>query len=160
MTVKLTINGTEKLFFGDPRTSLLDVLRETFRLTGAKAVCGEGFCGACTVHVDGIPMTSCLLPIGNLAGKAITTIEGVGDVENLNPVQQIFEDHDVVQCGMCFPGMVMTLTSFLENNPAPSRSEVKDAMTGNICRCTGYERIIDAVMSLQEAPFGEKELSQ
>jgi len=160
MAVVLTINGVEKSFFGDPRTSLLDVLRDTFRLTGAKPVCGEGFCGTCTVHVDGVPMTSCLLPIGNLAGKSITTIEGVGNVEHLNPVQQVFEDYDVVQCGMCFPGMVMTLTSFLKDNPTPSRSEVKDAMTGNICRCTGYERIIDAVMSMQKQPSNGKELAQ
>jgi carbon-monoxide dehydrogenase small subunit len=160
MTVILIINGDERSFPGDPRTSLLDVLRDTFRLTGSKAVCGEGFCGACTVHVDGIPMVSCLQPIGMLEGATITTIEGVGDVENLNPVQQVFEDHDVVQCGMCFPGMVMTLTAFLKSNPAPSRSQVKDAMTGNICRCTGYERIIDAVMSIQESPADHEGLVQ
>lgn len=150
MTVKMTINGDERSFSGDPRTSLLDVLRDTFRLTGAKAVCNEGFCGACTVHIDGVPNTSCLQPIGALEGSNITTIEGVGNIDQLNPVQQVFEDHDVVQCGMCFPGMVMMLTSFLKDNPNPSRAQVKDAMTGNICRCTGYERIIDAVMSLQE----------
>lgn len=160
MTVTLTINGDERSFSGDSRTSLLDALRDTFRLTGSKNVCGEGFCGACTVHVDGVPMASCLQPIGFLEGATITTIEGVGDVEHLNPVQQVFEDHDVVQCGMCFPGMVMTLTAFLKDNPAPSRSQVKDAMTGNICRCTGYERIIDAVMSIQEKPTDHEEAPQ
>lgn len=160
MTVTLTINGEERSFSGDPRTSLLEALRETFRLTGAKPVCGEGFCGACTVHIDGVPMTSCLQPIGMLDGASITTIEGVGTVDHLNPVQQAFEDHDVVQCGMCFPGMVMTLTAFLEGHHAPSRLQVKDAMAGNICRCTGYERIVDAVMSLQETETGEREVAR
>lgn len=150
MAVNLTVNGEEKTFGGDPRTPLLDVLRDTFRMTGAKAVCREGFCGACTVLVDGAPMVACLQPIGVLAGSAVTTIEGISSPATLNAVQQAFEDHDVVQCGMCFPGMVMSLTAFLRTNPAPSRAEVKSAMTGNICRCTGYERIVDAVMSLQQ----------
>lgn len=148
MSVNVTINGKTRSFAGDPRTSLLDALRNDFRLTGAKDVCGEGFCGACIVYVDGAPCASCLLPIGGLDGTAITTIEGIGDVETLNPVQQAFIDFDVVQCGMCFPGMVMTLTHYLDTNPRPSRRDVKAALTGNICRCTGYERIIDAVMSL------------
>jgi aerobic carbon-monoxide dehydrogenase small subunit len=149
LTVTLNINGTDRRFHGDPRTPLLDVLRDTFRLTGAKAVCREGFCGACTVHVDGVPVMSCLRPVGLVGGQKITTIEGIGAVDALNPVQQAFEDFDVVQCGMCFPGMVMSLTAFFKENPKPTRDDVKAAMTGNICRCTGYERIIDAVMSLQ-----------
>lgn len=149
MTVNLFVNGEHRLFHGDPRTSLLDVLRDSFRLTGAKAVCCEGFCGSCTVHIDGVPSTACLKPIGVLEGSHVTTIEGVGSVDELNPVQQAFEDLDVVQCGMCFPGMVMSLSAFLKENPSPTRDEVKSAMTGNICRCTGYERIVDAVMSLQ-----------
>lgn len=160
MSVTLTLNGVERSYSGDPRTCLLDVLRETFRLTGAKPVCGEGFCGACTVHIDGVPMASCLQPIGVLDGASITTIEGVGDVDHLNPVQQAFEDHDVVQCGMCFPGMVMVLTAFLEVHHTPSRSQVKDAMAGNICRCTGYERIVDAVMSLQETGADHAEVAR
>jgi len=149
MSVKLMINGRPRTFSGDPRTPLLDVIRDNYRLTGSKAVCREGFCGSCTVYVDGAPTASCLQPIGALDGTEVTTIEGIGSVEKLNPVQQVLEDSDVVQCGMCFPGLVMTMTSFLEKNPTPSRMEVKYAMIGNICRCTGYERIIDAVMSLQ-----------
>lgn len=148
MTVKLSINGQQRTFSGDPRTPLLDVLRDTFRLTGSKSVCKEGYCGSCTVHVDGIPMMSCLLPIGELVGKEVWTIEGVGSFEKLNSIQSAFEKFDVVQCGMCFPGLVMTLTYFLKENPKPTRDEVKLAMNGNICRCTGYERIIDAVMSV------------
>lgn len=149
MTVTLTVNGEERTFHGDPRTSLLDVLRDTFRLTGAKDVCGEGFCGSCTVHIDGAPMLACLQPIGVFAGSDVTTIEGIASLDQLNPLQQAFEDMDVVQCGMCFPGMVMCLSPFLEENRTPSRDEVKAAMTGNICRCSGYERIVDAVISLQ-----------
>ena len=149
MTVNLTLNGEIRTFFGDPRTSLLDVLRETFRLTGTKPVCREGFCGACVVHIDGLAVPSCLRPIGLLQGASVTTIEGLAQVDALNALQLAFKDPDVVQCGMCFPGMVMTLSKFKENNPTPSRAEIKAAMIGNICRCTGYERIVDAVLSMQ-----------
>jgi len=100
MAVTFTLNGKPRSFRGDPRTSLLDALRHDFRLTGAKDVCGEGFCGACTVQIEGAPKASCLLPVGALDGAEITTIEGIGDIETLNPVQQAFIDFDVVQCGM------------------------------------------------------------
>ena len=156
MAVTFTLNGQQRRYSGDPRTSLMDALRRDFRLTGTKDVCGEGFCGACLVHIDGVPKVSCLLPIGAVEGADVTTIEGVGDLDTLNPVQQAFEDFDVVQCGMCFPGMVMTLSHFLQDNPRPSRDEVKSALVGNICRCTGYERIIDAVMSLHNSAEGRK----
>ncbi|WP_272001944.1 (2Fe-2S)-binding protein [Roseovarius sp. ZX-A-9] len=156
MAVTFTLNGQQRRYSGDPRTSLMDALRCDFRLTGTKDVCGEGFCGACLVHIDGVPKVSCLLPIGAVEGADVTTIEGVGDLGTLNPVQQAFEDFDVVQCGMCFPGMVMTLSHFLQDNPRPSRDEVKSALVGNICRCTGYERIIDAVMSLHNSAEGRK----
>ncbi len=149
MTVTFTLNGRERSFSGDPRTALIDVLRDEFRLTGSKPVCGEGFCGACIVYVNGVPKTSCLLALGALEAAEVCTIEGISTLDTLNAVQQAFVDHDVVQCGMCFSGMVMTLTHYLQVNTAPTRSEVKSALTGNICRCTGYERIIDAVMSLQ-----------
>lgn len=149
MTIELTINGEVRDLVVDPRKPLIDVLRDDCRLTGAKAVCREGFCGACTVLVDGEPVPSCLRPAGLLAGSEIVTIEGLAPFETPNPVQKAFLDHDVVQCGMCFPGMVITLTAFLEINPVPTRDEIKTALVGNICRCTGYERIIDAVMSIQ-----------
>ena len=149
MTTTFELNGETVRFDGDPRTSLLNVIRDTFRLTGAKAVCEEGFCGACMVHVDGVAVPSCLRPVGLMGGRAVTTIEGFAAPDAPHALQIAFEQHDVVQCGMCFPGMVMSLSKLLEENPSPSRAEVKHGMVGNVCRCTGYERIVDAVMSLQ-----------
>jgi carbon-monoxide dehydrogenase small subunit len=147
MITKLTINGEIYDYSGDPRSSLVNVLRETFHMTGSKAVCMEGFCGACNVLIDGEPVVSCLKAIGTLSGNEITTIEGMAK-NGLNPVQKAFEEYDVVQCGMCFPGIIITITYLLSHNPNPTREEVKSAMIGNICRCTGYERIVDAVMSI------------
>jgi carbon-monoxide dehydrogenase small subunit len=149
MPIDLILNGEALSLEIDPRTPLLDVLRDRQGLTGAKAVCREGFCGACIVHVDGEAVPSCLRPVGLLQGCSVVTIEGLAPTGTLNPVQQAFIDHDVVQCGMCFPGMVMTLTAYLDRTPHPDRDEIKDALVGNICRCTGYERIIDAVLSLR-----------
>lgn len=152
MSITLIVNGEERVTQVSPMTPLLDVLREEFFLTGAKAVCREGFCGACTVHVDGIARMSCLMPVGLADGCSVTTVEAIAAGGVLSPLQQALEDHDVVQCGMCFPGMVMSLTKFLEQNAHPSRDEMKVALAGNICRCTGYERIIDAVLALTNAP--------
>ena len=154
MTIELTINGEAHSLDVDPRMSLLDCLRDDFRLTGAKAVCREGFCGACMVLVDGEAVPSCLRPMGLMQGRSVVSIEGLSPFDVPNPVQQAFIDHDVVQCGMCFPGMVTTLTAFLASYPAPTREAVKQALVGNVCRCTGYERIIDAVMSLNQRPEG------
>ncbi len=154
MNIRMTINGEDRIFCGDPQDSLLTVLRGTYRLTGAKEVCGEGFCGACTVYENGEAVPACLRPVGLLDGAEITTIEGLAPLDKPSELQVLFADHDVVQCGMCFPGMVMTLTAFLKDNPFPTRAEVKTAMVGNLCRCTGYERIIDAVMSLQNTEDG------
>ncbi|CAM8663996.1 CoxS Aerobic-type carbon monoxide dehydrogenase, small subunit CoxS/CutS homologs [Paracoccaceae bacterium] len=148
MPIELTLNGETVTLEIDPRTPLLDVLRDRQRLTGAKAVCREGFCGACTVHIDGEAVPSCLRPIGLLYGCSIVTVEGLAPPGTLNRVQQALIDHDVVQCGMCFPGMVMTLTDFLDREPNPDRDQIKASLVGNICRCTGYERIIDAVLSI------------
>lgn len=150
MSVRFKINGEEREFHGDPHTSLLTVLRDTYRLTGAKAVCGEGFCGACMVIEDGAAVPACLRPIGLLDGADISTIEGLARPSSPSRLQDAFASHDVVQCGMCFPGMVISLTAFLKENPSPDREQLKTALVGNLCRCTGYERIIDAVMSLQE----------
>lgn len=150
MTVEFELNGETVSYSGDPRTPLLHVLRETYRLTGAKAVCEEGFCGACTVHIDGEAVPSCLRPVGLVAGASVITIEGLAEPDAPHALQRAFEEHDVVQCGMCFPGMVMSLSKLLEDNPSPTREEVKHGLVGNICRCTGYERIVDAVMSLQD----------
>ncbi|APE45589.1 (2Fe-2S)-binding protein (plasmid) [Sulfitobacter alexandrii] len=150
MSIRLKINGEDRVYHGDPRDSLLTVLRRDLRLTGAKDVCGEGFCGACMVIENGTAVPACLRPVGLLEDAEITTIEGLSPLSEPSPLQAAFARHDVVQCGMCFPGMVMTLTSLLAENPSPDRTEVKAALVGNLCRCTGYERIVDAVMSLQE----------
>lgn len=150
MNIDLTINGERHSLDIDPRTPLLDVLRDDCRLTGAKPVCREGFCGACMVLENGEPVPSCLRPVGMLVGSDIVTIEGLSHFEAPNRVQKALLEHDVVQCGMCFPGMVVTLTNLLEANHAPARHEVKSALVGNVCRCTGYERIVDAIMSLQK----------
>jgi carbon-monoxide dehydrogenase small subunit len=148
---KLMVNGEEKASDAPPLTPLLDVLRDEFALTGAKAVCREGFCGACTVFIDDEPVVSCLTPIACVEGRAVTTVEGMSRGRSLSPVQQAFEDLDAVQCGMCFPGMVMTLTAFLRGNSDPTPAEVKAALAGNVCRCTGYERIVEAALAASRA---------
>jgi carbon-monoxide dehydrogenase small subunit len=146
MTVTFRLNGNDCRFHGDPMTPLVDVLRQDHFLTGTKAVCREGFCGACIVHVDGQAVPSCLKPVALVEGCAVTTIEGLSQGNQvLHPLQQAFETADAVQCGMCFPGMVMSLSALIRDEPEADRAAIKTAMAGNICRCTGYERIVDAV---------------
>lgn len=139
MSLSYRLNGEDRTFSGDPLTPLVDVLRGERVLTGTKAVCREGFCGACTVHLDGEPVMSCLRPMGLIAGHEVTTIEGIAD----HPLQRAFARADAVQCGMCFPGMVMSLSA-LPRGAGPD--QVAAAMSGNICRCTGYARIVAAVV--------------
>jgi len=148
MSLHLNINGEDRLSASDPMAALVDVLRDEFFLTGAKTVCREGFCGACTVLLDGRPIMSCLMPVGLAEGCAVLTVESLATDGILSPLQQAMEKHDAVQCGMCFPGMLMTLTSFLEGARAPTREDIKRALVGNLCRCTGYERIVDAALSV------------
>jgi len=150
MSIRINVNDDERDFDGEKLTPLLDVLRDSFFLTGTKNVCREGFCGACMVHVDGVPMVSCLIPVGLVENRRIVTIEGLGRDGRLSPLQQALEDLDAVQCGMCFPGMIMSLTAFLEKNSTATRQDVKRSLSGNICRCTGYERIIDAALALRK----------
>jgi aerobic carbon-monoxide dehydrogenase small subunit len=151
MALPLTINGENRSSLSDPMTPLVDVLRDEFFLTGAKVVCREGFCGACTVLLDGRPIASCLLPVGMAAHCEVATVESLAREGVLSPLQQAMEDADAVQCGMCFPGMLMTLTSFLARTKSPTREDVKEALIGNVCRCTGYERIVEAALSAAEA---------
>lgn len=151
MPTEMTVNGEAKRSTADPMTPLVDVLRDEFHLTGAKPVCREGFCGACTVLVDGEPRAACLTPAGLVQGCEIRTVEGLSAGGRLNPVQARLVEHDAVQCGMCFPGMVVTLTHFLAQTPRPSRDQVRAALTGNACRCTGYERIVAAALDVAGA---------
>jgi carbon-monoxide dehydrogenase small subunit len=130
---------------GDTRA--LDLLREDLNLTGAKEGCGKGECGACTILLDGKPVTSCILPAAKLDGRSVVTIEGLkGENGELHPIQQAFLDTGAVQCGFCTPGMILSTKALLDNNPAPTVPEVEIALSGNICRCTGYGKIVEAVL--------------
>lgn len=150
MSTQIILNGESQTSNRDPMTPLIEVLREEFFLTGAKSACGEGICGACTIHLEGRPVVSCLVPLGAAQGCEIRTVESLADDSGLSPLQAIMEEHDVVQCGMCFPGILMTLTSFFKRRPDAGRDEIKAALVGNICRCTGYERIVDAALALSK----------
>lgn len=151
MTMELNINGENRTVHSPPLTPLSRVLREELHLTGTKMPCGEGFCGACMVFVDGETKVSCLIPIASLGDAEVRTIESVAPPRSeLSPVQAALKKADAVQCGMCFPGMVVSLTAMLDEHPKPEREDINTALVGNICRCTGYERIIDAVLDMNE----------
>ena len=149
-TIRFTLNGRSTAIEADEERMLLWVLRTELGLTGTKFGCGEGFCGSCTVLVDGKAERSCQLPMAAVAGKKIVTIEGLAKNGELHPVQTAFLEHDALQCGFCTPGMILTAKAFLDENPSPSQGQVKEGMAGNLCRCTGYVKIIDAVMSAAE----------
>ena len=146
MGFNLIVNGDHVASAADPLTPLIDVLREELHLTGAKPVCREGFCGACMVLVDGDPTPSCLMPAALADGREIRTAEGLAAGGQLNRIQAALETSDAVQCGMCFPGMVVSLTHLLATKREATRDDIRAALTGNICRCTGYERIVDATL--------------
>ncbi len=146
----LVINGVRSHVAADPERPLLWVLRNDLNLTGAKYGCGEGQCGACTVLIDGVPQRSCQTPVGTLAGKKITTIEGLADGDRLHPVQQSFIESDAMQCGYCTPGMIMSSVALLRKNPSPSEAEIKQALEGNVCRCGTYNKIVAAVQKSKE----------
>jgi aerobic carbon-monoxide dehydrogenase small subunit len=150
MSMRLKINGECRVANSDPLCPLVDVLRDEFFLTGAKPVCREGFCGACMILLDGKPAASCLIPAGLAADRDVRTVEALAPEGDLSPLQRALEQHDVVQCGMCFPGILIALTSYLEQAQNPNRHDMKAALVGNVCRCTGYERILDAALSLLE----------
>ena len=145
MNVTLTINGELRSADVPPETTLLQLLRDSFQLTGAKLGCDVGDCGACTVIVDGKAVNSCLMLAGQANGRNVTTIEGLATRDRLHPVQKAFEDTGALQCGFCGPGAIMASKALLDDNPNPSVKEIRDALSGSLCRCTGYTKMIDAV---------------
>jgi len=144
-TIKFELNGSQVDLETDSDQVLLWVLRTELGLTGAKFGCGIGFCGACTILVDGVAERSCTMTVKEIAGRKVTTIEGLAKGEVLHPVQEAFLEHDAQQCGYCTSGMIMNAVGLLENNPNPDRQEIIDNMEGNLCRCGSYGRIIDAI---------------
>lgn len=149
--VEFTLNGRPVSMEVHPLDTLLEVLREDLSLTGSKGACHEGECGSCTVLVDGVPMNSCLILGPQVAGKTITSVEGLASGESLDRVQQSFLDCGAVQCGYCTPGLLVATKAFLETNPNPTREEVRVGLEGNICRCTGYMKVLDAVLDAAKA---------
>ncbi len=144
--ISFTINGDVKEIEIEPNKTLLKMLREDLDLIGAKEGCGAGECGACTVLVDNKPVNSCLMLAVEADGKKIITIEGLSDGINLDPLQKSFIKHNALQCGYCTPGTIMSAKALLNRNPHPAEVDVKEALAGNLCRCTGYKRIVDAVL--------------
>ncbi|MFA7420164.1 MAG: (2Fe-2S)-binding protein [Melioribacteraceae bacterium] len=145
MEIKFVLNGKEVVAKISPGIRLLDLLREEFKLTGTKEGCGVGECGACTVILNGSAVNSCLVLASQIEGAEILTIEGIAKGEELHPLQKNFLANGAVQCGFCSPGMVLSSYALLQENPDPTEEEIKDAIAGNLCRCTGYKQIIDAV---------------
>ncbi|GAA1866133.1 (2Fe-2S)-binding protein [Pseudonocardia ailaonensis] len=151
MRIELTVNGVAReaddVWEGE---SLLYALRERLGLPGSKNACEQGECGSCTVYLDGTPVCACLVAAGQAQGREVTTVEGLAG-EELDPVQQAFVEKGAVQCGFCTPGFLMSTKDLLDHNPSPSDPEIREALAGNLCRCTGYEKILDAVRSAGEA---------
>ena len=143
--VRCTINGTPETITTAPYRTLLEVLRDELGLTGSKEGCGTGDCGACTVLVDGAPVSSCLMLVGQAEGRDILTVEGLSRGEELHPLQTAFAEHGAVQCGFCIPGMIMAGVALLNENPHPTDEEIRWGIAGNLCRCTGYSKIVEAI---------------
>jgi carbon-monoxide dehydrogenase small subunit len=151
MVLETTINGESAELLVQPYATLLEALRETAGLTGAKEGCGTGDCGACTVHVDGQPVASCLMLAMQVRGRSVRTVEGLASEDgSLHPVQAAFVKHGVPQCGFCIPGMIMSASALLEANPAPTEDEIRLGIAGNLCRCTGYTKMVAAISEAAE----------
>jgi len=145
--IKITLNGHEISENVEPRLNLADFLRHSLGATGTHVGCEHGVCGACTVNVDGLAVRSCLMFAIQVDGKSVTTIEGIANSDDsLHPIQEAFQKHHGLQCGFCTPGMIITLEAFLKKNPSPTENEVRKAISGNICRCTGYQQIVSAAL--------------
>ena len=145
IAVRCIINGVPEALTGAPYRTLLEALRDELGLTGAKEGCGTGDCGACTVHLDGKPVASCLVLALQARGRTVRTIEGLGTPDELHPLQDAFVRHGVPQCGFCIPGVLMAAAALLEQNPRPSDAEIRYGIAGNLCRCTGYTKMIAAI---------------
>lgn len=150
MHVELEINGRTEAFDASKTDSLLDVLRNA-GYTGAKRGCDTGACGFCTVLVDGEPENSCVVPATKADGSDVETVEGLGSQSDLHPIQRAFVDNTALQCGFCIPGMIMRSKALLESNPDPTEAEVREALSDNLCRCTGYKKIVEAVLDAADA---------
>ncbi len=153
-TVKFTVNGASHSIDTDPLRRLLDVLREELQLTGVKEGCGEGECGACSVLKDGVLVNSCMIPIGTCEGSEIVTPEGLRETAQGKAIIDAYGESGAVQCGFCTPGMMMATEALLRKNPKPTEDEAREALSGNLCRCTGYDMIIDGVLKAAERGKG------
>jgi len=150
LDITLRINGEEHALRVPPSRTLLDVLRGELALTGTKNACNQGVCGACTVLIDGLPINACLLLAVNITGRDIISVEGLGEGGKLSVMQQAFVDAGAIQCGFCMSGMIITATALVADNPTPTRGEIRNALSGNLCRCSGYVRVVDAVQLAAE----------
>jgi len=148
--IALNVNGQDYEVYVKQSALLVDVLREDLALSGTKKGCGEGTCGSCSVIIDGKAVNSCLIYAITAQGKKITTIEGISEPGHLHPLQQSFINEGAIQCGYCTPGMIMTAKALLDNNPSPSEKEIRKGMAGNLCRCTGYTKIVKAVQNVNK----------
>lgn len=156
ITISFTVNGQPVTIAADPARRAVDLLREDLGLLGTKEGCGAGECGACAVLVDGSARLTCLMLAAQLEGRELITPEGLGSVESPHPIQAAFADHGAVQCGYCTPGMTVAAAELLARNPDPDRAEIRAAISGNLCRCTGYVKIVDAVVEASRTMRGEK----
>jgi aerobic carbon-monoxide dehydrogenase small subunit len=154
-TIRLTVNGQRHERAVEVRTTLADFLREDLDLTGTHLGCEHGVCGACTILLDGQPVRSCLLLAVQMDGASLTTVEGLADGDRLHPLQEAFWQHHGLQCGYCTPGMLLTAKAFLEEHPRPTAAEIREAISGNLCRCTGYHFIVEAIAAAAEAMAGK-----
>jgi len=152
LKIAFVLNGQDMQLEVAPDRRVVDLLREDLELTGTKESCGSGECGACTILVDGESRLACLMLAAQLEGRAVTTIEGLGTEEALHPIQEAFVEHGAIQCGFCTPGMVLAALDLMQRNPRPSRHDIREGLSGNLCRCTGYHKIADAV----DAAAGKK----
>ncbi len=156
VTVTFTVNGEAKSVTTEPERPLLDVIREDLKLTGAKYGCGEGQCRACTVLMDGRPVTACDTPVSKADGARIVTIEGLAEGDALHPVQEAFIAEGAMQCGFCVTGMILTAVALLEENASPTDAQIAEWMNGNLCRCCGYPNLVNAVRRAAQLTAGEK----